>query len=453
MRIAIATAFATGAGVWKRLQDEGASVLVWRGATKDESPHLLASHRRVGEGIVPLTDSWGQLLAFAKEAAYGEPSMMLFDSSGLGKLADEARRQGIHVFGGGSFCDRLEKDRSFGRTLAQKVGIESPEVLEFPSIDACLSHARNGMAKKPVYWKTDSYVDGDATHGCETPSELVDYLTWIRTRANPRIKCILETKMEGAPLSTARYWNGRAWVGPYEATIEKKKFLTGDIGPGTGCSLNAVGFYADESPAIAEALSWERLSEPFLKAEAPPGLYDINAIVNDGKAYMLEWTPRLGWDSEGTSHLLFDDYTAWLWYVTTGQGHPPEPRTEEVAVAIRLSVLPAPWEHGERDEKGSAVGVPIRGDTGDLWSQGFVGYELMVDAEGLAVAAPEGIVGLSAAVGDSSSELAEQVTEFAKERLWSASPLMFRVDAGEAIAEDAEAIIEAGMDLPAGMLR
>jgi len=427
-------------------------VLVWRGEMINDSPHLLTSHRHVGEGIVPLSDSWERLVAFVKEGhAQGEPSMLLFESSGLGKLADEARRQGVYVFGGGAFCDRLEKERSFGRRLAERVGVQSPPLQEFSSIQACMDFARLERNLAPVYWKTDAYVDGDTTHSCGDAEELVRYLTWVQTRCNPRISCILEKKLDGVPLSTARYWNGRAWVGPYMATLERKKFLTGDLGPSTGCSLNGIGFWDDDEPEIAEALHWEALTSEFLKADAPPCLYDINAIVDDGQAYMLEWTPRLGWDSEGTSHLLFPNYSEWLWYVTTGQGAPEGPR-DEVAVAIRLSVLPAPWEHGERDEKGSCVGVPVRGDTGDLWSQGFMAYEVMVDEHGLAVAAPEGIVGLSAATGESASALAEEVTEFAKEELWSASPLMFRVDVGDAIAEDAEKITAAGFSLPSGLL-
>lgn len=438
--------------MWKRLQDEGAQIRVWRGTEKGGSPALLTSHRRVGEGIVPLVDSWYDLLGWCKMGqAIGEPTMMLFDSSGLGALADDARDRGIYVFGGGRFCDRLEKDRSFGRNLAERCGIMSPPVQEFSSIIECLAYARETPSLPPVYWKTDSYVDGDATHGCEDAGELIDYLTWIQTRCNPHISCILEKKLDGVPLSTARYWNGRAWVGPYEATIERKKFLTGELGSSTGCSLNGIGFWDDDDPEIADALHWNALTTEFLKHDAPPCLYDINAIVNDGKAYMLEWTPRMGWDSEGTSHLLFPDYSAWLWYVTTGQGFPEGPR-DEVAVAIRLSVLPAPWEHGERDEKGSCVGVPIRGETGDLWSGGFMAYELMENEHGLAVAAPEGIVGLSAQTGESASELAERVTDFAKDELWAASPLQFRIDAGDAIAEDAEKITAAGFSLPAGLL-
>ena len=302
-----------------------------------------------------------------------------------------------------------------------------------------------------MYFKTDSYIDGDATHKADTPEELVEYLRWIRTRARPQTKNILQEKIDGFALSTARWWSGRAWVGPYEATLERKKHMAGDVGPSTGCALNAVFFYEEDYPDIARALNWEDLTAEFAAAEAPPGLYDVNALVADGEAWYLEMTPRFGWDSEGTSHRLYDHFSGWLWKVATGAGDAPEPSREQIAASIRLTVPPAPWEYGTRDEKGSAVGVPVNGDVGDLWSGGFMGYELQYhEDQGLTVAAPEGLVGLSIAVGDAMSDLAEEVTDFAKKRL-RVPGLQFRVDIGEAIAEDAKTCREEGFDVHPGL--
>jgi phosphoribosylamine--glycine ligase len=454
VRIGIATAFACGVGVWKRLQDEGCEVRVWRGTEKDGSPALLTSHRYVGEGIVPLTDSWAELLAFCKEgAARNEPTLMLFDSSGLGKLADEARKAGVFVVGGGAFHDKLEQNRQYARELFTSLDIKVPPAMQFSSIDECLAFGRSGALDRPVYWKTSAYIDGDATHKCETPEELVEYLSWIRTRVNPNTKCTLEEKLEGFALSTARYWNGRAFIGPYEATLEQKAHMAGGVGPSTGCALNAVTFYDDDEPQIALALNWDALTIPFLKNDCAPGLFDLNAIVSDGEAHVLEFTPRFGWDSEPTAFAMIDNLTEWLWRVATGQGT-VEPRRGEIALAVRLTVGPAPFEHLGRDDKGTCVGVPVRGETGDLWSDGFVAYQVMENELGLAVASAEGLVGLSVAVGDTVSELAEEILEFAKTKL-RVPGLQYRVDVGDAIIEDAEKCVAEGFgdDLPDGMTK
>lgn len=445
MHIAIASAFGCGVGVWKRLADEGNDVLVWVGS---DHGGPLVSHRHVGKGIVPRTDSWYALLAWAKE----HRALVVFDSSGLGRFADMARAAGLHVVGGGSFMDRLEKDRRFGIAIAEKAGIAIPPYVEFSSLDETIAYAKSGELDREVYFKSDSYISGDATHKAESPEELVEYLTWLKTQARTGIRNILQDVIPGFALSTARWWNGRAWIGPYEYTFERKKFMAGEIGPSTGCSLNAVGFYDSESPAIAEALYWEAMGQDFLKHDAPPGLYDVNAVVNDGAAHFLEWTPRFGWDSEGTSLTqLYDDLGQALWHVATGQGM-FSVKQSSIALSVRLSVPPYPSEEVQRDDKASCVGVPIRGATGDLWSEGFVAYNVMQDDEGLAVGAAEGIVGLAAAVGDSVDELSEEVLEFAKDAL-RVPGLQYRNDVAAALHEDAESADAQGFgdDLPSGL--
>ena len=432
--------------------DEGHDVLVWCGDEKDGGPKMLTSHRKVGVGIVPRTDSWETLLEWAKEGAhYGLPTVMFFDGSGLGKLADQARKAGVYTVGGGSFMDRLEKDRTFGQRIAEQAGCKLPGFMEFESIDATIAFAKTKL-DRPVYWKTDTYIDADATKGADDPAELVEYLTWIRTKTRPGIKNILQEKIDGPALSIARWWNGRAWIGPYQGDWERKKFMAGEIGPSTGCSLNAVWMYDSDRPQVAEAVCWEATTAAFLTAEAPPGIYDINALLSGGEAYFLEWTPRCGWDSEGASlTALFNNLGEWLWYVATGQGDGGG-WTDEIALAIRLSVPPYPSEHIERDDKASAMGVPVRGDVGDLWSDGFVAYQLQWDEETeLTVACAEGIVGLACATGYSVEDLGDEIKDFAKKRL-RVPGLQYRDDAAKCVAEDTEKAKKEGFtDFPEGL--
>jgi hypothetical protein len=458
MRIAIASEFCTAVGLWRRLQDEGADIKVWRGELHKGSPRVIPNQKHVGEGLVPLTNSWYELLEYAKEGSRaGEPTIMLFDSTastkeGLGALADDARAAGVHVIGASEFSDRLEMDRAFGREIAEQAGIESPATQQFESVDACIAYARSGDLDREVYWKTDTYIDGDSTHKCVDAEDLVDYLRLVKRRGHNGA-CLLEDCLPGFALSTQRWWNGRAWVGPYQWDIEHKKFMPGDVGPSTGCAWNAVGLYEDDEPTIAKMLNWDRLTDIFVKKYAVPGVYDINAILKDGQAYFLEWCGRFGYDSEPAATLLYDDYSRWLWYVATGQGEDSAPARDRFAVTVRLTVPPAPFEHIDREDEGSAVGVYVRGDVGNLWEPPFFGYELMYPAdEGLAVAAPEGLVGLSCAVGDVASELADEAMEWPKEGLRVPGLAYWATGVDEAIIEDAKACVEAGIDdLPGGL--
>lgn len=439
MRIGIASYFGCGLSIWTRLQAEGHDVRVWI------QPQ---SHKSIGEGIITHAGQFPELLAWCKDGARsGTPTLMLFDSSNLGDKADEARKAGLAVVGGGSFCDKLEKDRDFGFKIAREAGCNIPEFKEFPSISATMAWAKS-QEIPPVFWKTDKYLTGDTTHGAENSAELVEYLEGVQRDFGDRIKNIVQKKIDGTPLSTARWWNGKDWVGPYEGTYENKKFMNDDVGPSTGCSFNAVWFYDEEEPKIARLLGWEKLSDSFRKNEAPAGLYDINAVVDhEGEAWFLEWTPRFGYDSEPTSFRLIPDLGAHLYCVA--YGHTPAEPSGSLAYALRLSVPPYPWEHGSKDDKGSAHGTRVLGVDG-LWDGNFIGYCLRIGDLGLECAGPEGVVGLSLAVGEDVEDLGQETLDYAKSL--NVAGLGYRTDGAKDCAEKGAELAAAGIDVHPGLL-
>ena len=91
----------------------------------DVSMYVVSSlERRVGEGIVPLERNRDRWLAWGTT----DPQTLWFfdctssDEFDSGALADRLRATGRLVVGGGTFMDRLEKDRAFGCAIAAKVG-------------------------------------------------------------------------------------------------------------------------------------------------------------------------------------------------------------------------------------------------------------------------------------------------------------------------------------------
>lgn len=450
MRFAIASAYGWGISFAKRLLDEGHEVLYWIGSSKG-GPYI--ENRKVGTGIIARCDGWGPLLAFAKDGVKNRiPTLMFFDSSGMGRYADEARRAGIHVVGGGEVCDRMEKDRAFGKLIAEEAGMNIPEYESFPNLAATIAWAESGKMLVPHYFKPDIYISDDCTQKCDDAEELISYLESLKDQdITPNLKNIMEEKVEGVAVSTERWWNGKAWVGPYFGLIERKKFMNDEVGPSTGCAFNAVWAYAD-TPMTAVALNWDALGFELAKRNAPPCLYDVNAIIADGEAWFLEFCARCGYDSEPTGQMLYRDLGKWLWYVATGEGDGGGFIEDKIAVSLHLSVPPYPCEGLEREQKESPVGVHINGkNLGNLWSGPFIGYEVLAEDGQLMVAGPAGSVGLSAAIGDSLEDLAEETYEYAKKGIKLAG-LQFRGDAGEAILEDAEkAKLEGFSDLPEGL--
>jgi phosphoribosylamine---glycine ligase len=443
MRVAVASGFACSTSWWLRLQDEGCDVLVW--IDRDSPPTDKITH--VGDGLVDKARSFEELLEWAQEGMRsGEPTLVFFDASGMGEKADDARKKGLHVIGGGSFMDKLENDRKFGQDIAAAAGCQIPPFKAFSSLSSVQEFART-LGPMPVYFKTDSYLSADDTRQCKGGAALYRYMDELKAEYRDKIKCIVQKKMEGVALSTARWWNGKVWVGPYEWTIEHKALMNDDVGPSTGCSFNSVGFY--ERPRIAEQLGWDKLTPEFVKNEAPPGLYDINAVVTDDAAYFLEWTPRLGYDSEMTSARLIPDLSKHLWTVATGDGEIEV--SSEIGYAVRLWIPPYPWEFVEWTDKHSCLGARIHNYGPSLWAENFIAYQVRMVDENLEIASPEGLLGLSLSVGNDLSDLHDETIEFAGQL--DVRGLGYRTDGGTVCKKDAEELKKRGHDLHPGLLR
>ena len=449
MRIAIANPHGGVLSWVKRLHDEGNEVLFYLGEPKEGGS--VSSMKRVGRGIVPRTENYNHLISWAKEGvAKNEPTMVFYGSSHLGKEADEARKAGLYVVGAGSVCDKMEFDRPFGKEMAEEAGILVPPFKTFAKLSDTIKYAEEQGKNMPeMYFKTDSYIKDDCTKKCKDSKSLISYLKSLRDQDVPDgIKNELEECIDGVAVSTERWWNGRAWIGPYFGLIERKKFMTDEVGPSTGCSMNAIWTYGND-PMTAEALHWEELGAVFTKHKVPAGLYDINAILKDGEAYFLEFCARLGYDSEPTGQMLYNELGRWLWFVATGQGDGGGFR-DGIAVSLHLSVPPYPTQDAfDPHFKHSPLGAHINGkNLGDLHSGPFIGYDVMAENGQLMVGGPDGDVGLAACVGGSLEDCAEQNYEFAKDGIECAG-LQFRSDCGKEILKDAEAALEQGFsDLP-----
>lgn len=452
MHVAFVSNYGCGVGLALRLQMEGHEVLFWAdgGEKKDGS---LGKYKMVGEGIVRVTYSWDFLFSWAKEHARRGHTLMIFEGSGMGKRADLARRAGLHVIGSGSFADRLENDRIFGFDVAEKAGCTLPPYEDFGTISEAIAFAHT-LGDTPTFWKTDKYLESDATRGARDGEELVAYLEGVRRSYGESIPSIIQKKIDGVAISTARWWNGRAWSGRWMSTIEHKKAFNDELGPSTGCSFNAVWCYDEDVPPIAKALCWDGLTAAFMEHEAPPGVYDMNAVVDEsGGAHFLEWTPRFGWDSEPTSFaLLKGGLGEFFWSLASGTANGPD-MSNEIAYSIRLGVPPYPWEHWcPADDRYKFKPPPIYGI--DLEDPVFHPYQVaMTEEAGLVGACSEGILGLALGTGRVVSKIDERLREWIDEKKSGVSGLVARTDGAKMVAKDAKALNAGPLRVPEGLLR
>jgi phosphoribosylamine---glycine ligase len=413
---------------WARLVDEGHEVLVYV-----KNP----DGRSTGLGIVPKTNN---LLHWQSWGLQDPKTVFVFDVTGGGELADSLRKRGALVVGGGKFMDRLEHDRHWGESAAQNLGITVPKAKNFSSIPDALAAAKKLDGE--YVFKTDKYLEGAATYLAESGYDMVKYLTGLHKRFGNGGKCLLAPKIPGIAISTGCWWNGREALYPIEGTIEHKKFLNGDLGPNTGCSFNAMWFYQDEDPRIAQKLQWRAMESFFRHSQAPPGLYDINALISDedGEAYFLEWTPRFGYDSEATAQRILTMSLGEFFYkLATGELHEAPFDTSKMAYGLRVSVPPYPYEFGEER---TYDGAPIAGADG-LWENYFVGYGVREEGDDLVVAGDTGIVGVIVDAGTDVETMDKACLKYLKEEL-KVPNRQYRTDGAQTIQEDQKRLAKLG---------
>lgn len=242
-------------------------------------------------GLVEKTADWKKDLEWV-----GKKGLIVFDSSGYGKIQDSLRKDGYAVVGGSQFADRLEHDRQYGQKILSVCGMKIIPSVNFNSTKSAIKFIRENegpwVVKQNGHINTSFNYVGQLKDGKDVVSVLKNY------NRNNKKECIsidLQKKIEGAEIGVARYFNGNDWVGPIEINIEHKSLFNGDLGPKTFEMGTLIWYEENEKNKLFQ----ETLSKmkPYLKSINFKGDVDINCIVNKKEVFPLEITPRFGWPS------------------------------------------------------------------------------------------------------------------------------------------------------------
>lgn len=219
--------------------------------------------------------------------------LILFDSSGFGKVQDQLRKAGYNVVGGSEIGDLLENNRNFGQRIFSQVGMETAFSRTFNNIDsaidfikrhpACWVIKQNGQLKKSL-----NYV-GKLENGLDTISMLEFYKKNLPQR---QIHFDLQKRVQGVEIGVGRYFNGKDWMGPIEFNIEHKSLFAGGLGPKTD-EMGTVMWYDDNEDNPIYQATIARMKS-YLEKIGFVGDFEINCIVNAEHVYPLEATSRFG---------------------------------------------------------------------------------------------------------------------------------------------------------------
>lgn len=295
------------------------------------------------EGLTPLAND-------ALEIEVAPDDVIIFDMVGAGKAADQLKKKGNTVIGGGSFNDKIELDRKFGTDFMQKYGITTPPTWEFTTMDEVRKHLEEHDER--FVFKPNGNLETDLTYVSSSPDDLLAVLPWIESRIPDGTEFELQQFVEGIEMSTEAWFNGEKFLLPINSTMEEKKFMAGDVGPATGCMGNVVWTWDDETSQFLYEYLFQPLEEE-LRKQNYLGPLDINGIWTTEGIHGLEWTSRFGYDAiQAFSRLLSKPLSQVLRDLPTLDRLPVN--SGVVGVAVRVSIPPFPSE-------GEVPNVPILG--------------------------------------------------------------------------------------------
>lgn len=322
-----------------RIADEGQKVDFWIKSAKAKASF---------KGILPQINDWR--CGLKKDTVY------LFDMVGLGSIAEQLKKAGFEVYGGGKLNDALELNREWGIKLAEISGLKVPEYKKFTSFAKGIEFVTKSdkvWVFKPTDNKSPAY-----TYVSTDKDDLIEMLSYFQKIWQGKVDFILQERIDGVEISTECFYvNGKSVPNSLNSTIEQKRFFEGDKGENTGCMNSIVRFWKNQNPKIYR-LTLKKI-EPFLKRFKYNAPLDVNCIISnkDHLPYFCEFSARIGYNAvyafcEGLNMELGKFFSA----LASGQIPKLNPSYDWLG-AVRVSIPPYPSE--ERCEK--SANKPIRG--------------------------------------------------------------------------------------------
>jgi len=297
--------------------------------------------KHVGDGLCDKVDDWREVLGTDRYREW----IVVWDNIKHGEVADMLRREGWRVWGGGRFADKLEKDREFGRMFAERAGLNVPPTQTFPNARAALEFVRANPDRyvlKPHDNKIAVYV----AYGVEDAEEMLEY--WANMTDLEDTQVDVQKYIVGRNVDVEVWWHNGVMIGPPNYDIETKFFYPDDMGPIVGC-MTSVVWWSDKA-----SRGWDVLKQikPLMQRIKWTGPISANIIVEETthKLYVLEWTPRFGYNAY---YCLWELYSDWgELFMRTFEATEDlilPVNTHQFGVAAEVSIAPYPFESPDKE--------------------------------------------------------------------------------------------------------
>jgi phosphoribosylamine--glycine ligase len=269
---------------------------------------------------------------------------------------DSLRRAGVRVFGPSQKSAALEIKRAEGMKFFERAGIDVPEYEQFATLADAEKHVRK-TERRYVFKTLGDEDDKSLSYASKSPADMVARLQrWQKLGLNPKGAVMLQEFIEGVEFGVSQWMGKDGFIGKPNCNFERKKLMSGDLGPATG-EQGTIMKYTDEHKLADEVLY--PLEDELIKL-GHLGDFDVNCIIDEkGKAWPLEPTSRLGWPAANIMWACHKgDPVKWMADACDGQD------TLEVSPQIACGVvLSQPDYPYSAKTKAETDGIPIYGVT------------------------------------------------------------------------------------------
>jgi len=214
----------------------------------------------------------------------------------FGPVADKIKRS-TKVIGASTWTEKIEMDRKLGAEIAARIGMKTPETIEFDSLKKGVEFLKTKGKAHLWVFKPENNMDLDMTYVEKFPGELADKMVgeYFNRLKTDKIDYILQKRVKGVEISTEGWFDGSDWI-HFNHTIEDKRLMNYNLGPAIGSQGNTVWIKRDMQGLLVEQL---KNLTPYLRRAKYIGPIDINSIVSeeDRQPYFLEFSPRFGYDA------------------------------------------------------------------------------------------------------------------------------------------------------------
>jgi len=332
-----------------RLMEEGHTVRAWIENEK---------YGRLCDGLIPKLQKPQEIEAF-------DPQLILNLETSLPGKTEQWLRAGYPTLGGTRLAHELEADRFGALEFAREAGVLIPRTFPFMEGSEAIQRLRTDSTRMCCKFNEDG---GDKFLSFLGKSN-ADVIHFIEKKYDPAKHkgLILQEYIEGPLELNCEGWFSRGeLIWPMNAGMEQKRFLSGDLGPNTGCMSTLTWPLSERSHT-----PWTRGMLEKLKELEYTGPLDMAfKMGKDGKFYFLEFTPRAGINAVFGLVDLFEGNLG-EWFAGVAEGTEREmPLRKAFSYILSVSVYPYPYEIPAVYLPGVEVRVPSLPSGANWWPFG-----------------------------------------------------------------------------------